>query len=667
MKAKDWQYAGEGGKHALFSFRATADGEKFSWLIGRLLRLEKKLLAVAHYQEDTQTNDQADSFSNLSPLHNEDDQKEESTDIQFLRKIVKPRLEQYFDLPDTLPLSWSFLKELREITLNRQPCPIPKSRLKSWAVNNSQDSKNKLPLVTGALLWDYRCNLPRIGRQMMPGSEERPKCCSLNIEIKPKAGYLPVSPLVDPNHTAKYYWSRFVLLQELDRLGYEDQVQRGWRKSSSSSSHSREKDSRGQAQLLVSTSASVLSGAISTYDPLDLFSMDYERIQRAVTSLWNCPQNNFKLWLSDPCSREEPLLMVADEHYSNGTDLFDIKQQQQRQHNLLQSFFSILGSPNDIPLGKHFTANDGSSQDQLVISNLLAQVLWSDHGFMTKLQQFQQLDMLDGDGAVLMYQRLVDLCGGSHQEAQRMLDQGLPFKGQAMDATGGRKDVFSEAKISALLQWSPLEFPKESDCCTAFVALCQELGRFAGAMKSAQVEASTRNENVDRLIEEEHETSRSFCIQQIASIESKEACVYLLQNWLLSLGFCDVSFFVTMQVLPTETVGCLSTVASEKSKHFHHNSMSNISTTVMHRRQQNQKEPGIVLMQFHQPTQSPAVTTAGSPSSTDPGKIIQTIPIQYEIKGIDCDKKPAKKLESRYAKEKAFQYLKARNAHSTNN
>ena len=655
MKATDWQYAGEGGKHALFSFRAAADGEKSPWFIGRLLRLEKTLLAEAPHKEDVTTNnDPADSGSNHLPIHNEDDQKERIKDFRFLRQIVKPQLEQYFDLPDTLPLSWSFLKELREITLNRQPCPIPKSRLKSWTAKDSHERKNKLPL--GALLWDYRSNLPEAGSQMQPGSEETPRCCSLSVEIKPKAGYLPVSPLVDPNHTVKYYRSRFVLLQELDRLGYQDQVPRGWRASSSkshsnhsSNSFSDPKETKGQVP--VSTSASVVNSTISTYDPLDLFSMDYERIQRAVTAMWNCPQNNFKLWLSDASSHEMPLLVVADEHYNSGTDLLGMKQQKQRQDTILQRLFSSLGSSSDIPVGKHFAAKDGSSEFQLLISNLLAQILSSEHGLMTQLRQFQQLDVLDGDGAVFVYQRLVELCGGSHREAQRMMDQDLPFMGQTTDAKGGSNNIFSETKIAAL-QWSPLEFPKECACCPAFVALCQELGRFAVAMQRAQQEAVTRKENIDRMLEEEHETSHSFCILQIASIKSKEACMYLLRNWLLSLGFCDVSFFVTMQVLPIDKM-------CDRRKSVHQCSFGN-TATVIQQRQQNPEEPGVVFLKLPQPLLSPTMTATGSTSSTDPGKSIQTIPIQYEIKVIDCDRKPSKKLESRYAKEKAFQYLDAR-------
>ena len=44
------------------------------------------------------------------------------------------------------------------------------------------------------------------------------------------------------------------------------------------------------------------------------------------------------------------------------------------------------------------------------------------------------------------------------------------------------------------------------------------------------------------------DSSHELCVQLVDQL-SQEGCIYLLQNWLLSLAMCDVSFFVTFQCL----------------------------------------------------------------------------------------------------------------------
>ena len=170
-------------------------------------------------------------------------------------------------------------------------------------------------------------------------------------------------------------------------------------------------------------------------------------------------------------------------------------------------------------------------------------------------------------------------------------------------------------------------------------------------MKRARKEEADNNSKlVDRLLQEDYETSRSFCMQQIASINSKEACVYLLQNWLLSLVFCDVSFFVSMQVLPSAEVVRTATASSLEEIESCQYCYTTDTSTVIHRRQQDDGYPGIVYLQLHEPRQS-------SSESSGKGEIIQKIAIQYLVKVIDCDRKPSKKVEIRHTKEKVFQYL----------
>ena len=650
MNVADWQYAGEGGKHALFSYRPTAGQVHTPWL-GKLLRLVKKDLALALSvvlaadAPNTGTNELTDppAPKNPPPRHHQ-----ESESLQFMRHFVKPQLEQYLDLPESIILSWSFLNELREATVNSRPCPIPVSRLTSWigiplssphekSIENDS-TVSKVPV--GMLIWDYRS----FSRERSLQTSASPIYPCLSIEIKPKAGYLAVSPLVDPEHRVKYFQSRFVLLQELDREGYADQVQRGWKSGSVLGP-----ENTDQQSITAPTN-------ISSYDPMDLFSVNCNRIKGALESLWTCPQNNFKLWYTPvvssranacPLVYKDSILLRADGQY------FVTPPNNEHHQQALRSFFSSFASTQDMPDGDDVMKGGAPKE---ILMNLLTAVLWSERTLMDKLRQFQQLDVLDADGAVLVYQRLVDLCEGSHKEAQRKLDQY-----SCSPVICNHQKIEESARGSALgkaLQWSPLEFPKESACCPAFVALCQELDRFAGvvgeAQKSGEFSSNAHNsQGLDKVLSEEHQASRLFSIQQTSSIKSKEACVYLLQNWLLSSIFCDVSFFVTIQELPMGTLHEVPPPDPSVDNPTKYCPVTNISTMV--HQQQAQDKPGIILLQLHQKQSLEEARESGGE-----GEIIQTIPIQYEMKVIDCDRKPSTKLEARHKKEKIFTFLNAR-------
>ena len=90
MKASDWHYQGEGGKHAVFCHQKTK----------KLLRVEKKLLVAAAAEQPELTNEKTMS-SSVDPLY-------------YIREMVHRRLDAYTDLPDLVTMTRAFCSELRD-------------------------------------------------------------------------------------------------------------------------------------------------------------------------------------------------------------------------------------------------------------------------------------------------------------------------------------------------------------------------------------------------------------------------------------------------------------------------------------------------------------------------------------------------------------------------
>ncbi|TPX64059.1 inositol-pentakisphosphate 2-kinase [Spizellomyces sp. 'palustris'] len=92
----------------------------------------------------------------------------------------------------------------------------------------------------------------------LESGESSPKVIA--VEIKPKWGFLPVSPVINPAHSVKYTTCRYCMHQHWKGRKYEDHLQ-------------------------------------SSFCPLDLYSKDTERIKTSLKSLLRSPQNNLKLFV----------------------------------------------------------------------------------------------------------------------------------------------------------------------------------------------------------------------------------------------------------------------------------------------------------------------------------------------------------------------------------
>ena len=250
MDTSQWEYIGEGGKHAIFAFHCpreenSEEEEKYheKMFHGKLLRISKSDIRQSYKMMKQYDQKQLDS--------NDSNNDENSiASLFYIRNIIQPYFDQFVDVPQIIKLEWSFIYHLAKQTLQLSSEQssitssrrrIPASRKKDWIILDDDgvdidvsSSFSTIKLPEAMLIMDYR-------------TITSPSSPCINIEIKPKAGYLSISPLVDPLHRIKYTTTRFQLLQTLHENGYWS---KGWTSSTNNNNN----------------------GKKSEYDPLDLFS-----------------------------------------------------------------------------------------------------------------------------------------------------------------------------------------------------------------------------------------------------------------------------------------------------------------------------------------------------------------------------------------------------------
>lgn len=444
----------EGGEHAIFEETMSSSRSPH-----QLLRIKIKDLAIS---------DQIVSFLETEGVDDDMREANGAKSNSYISKIIAPLLAPYVDVPVIIQLDWSFLKMIKRQAIQRG-C-IPNARRSNWYLQsipqrNDICSSNFVKHVYVQLLPDYR-SLPVTPSDscyaLVPST-------ALSVELKPKAGYIAFSPLVQPKNRIKYQHSRYVLKQRLYQL--EDQeIRSGW--------------SSGQVQQ-------------STFDPVDLYSGNAERIQKAVRELFRCPQNNLRVTFNS-----QLLLSKGKDGspaYSDNAEL------------LCKEILS-----NWIP-------GDGVNFRSAVEENICAWLVtvFQKEDVFQRLKRLQKLDIVDADGAILLYSRLVDLCEGSHEEAQSLLDNVV---------------TCTENDGTSPLESSPFSWPLGSDD-DLLRRLCREVKSFERILLETTPELPSED-----ILDRHHEEM----MKMISALNVSE-CQHLLWNWLLSLTLNDVSMFVTFQ------------------------------------------------------------------------------------------------------------------------
>jgi inositol-pentakisphosphate 2-kinase len=308
----------------------------------------------------------------------------------------------------------------------------------------------------------------------------------------------------------------------------------------------------------------------SNYSPLDLFSGDLSRIQSALKDLSNNMQNNFRV-------------------FHNGTQIFgeDIMPSDEESKAILDELFPQC--TNNLDAINNIRLLD-------LIAGIIAKVLHREE-LLRNLLSMQLLDAIDADGAIKVYERLVHLCDGSNSKAEELLDKAmLCVQSDGVEQRSKKPLLLHENNLTAT---SPYDLPN----CASLHILLEEINKFQPHHPDTDVNAF-----------------HARCIQMVGQL-SQEGCIYLLQNWLLSLTMCDVSFFVTFQChLLTDDTQC----PTEELQSIDH---------------------GGIMRYYEKEGQEQRVSNG-----------THTM-IHYEVKVVDCDAKPAKKLRKRKEVEDKFQFI----------
>jgi hypothetical protein len=214
----------------------------------------------------------------------------------------------------------------------------------------------------------------------------------------------------------------------------------------------------------------ILHGHSSNYNPLDLFSQSIPRVQSAIQELLDQPRNNFRLWL--------------------GTSLYTDTPQ-----NAVSEF--IRGSTKE------------------VIPMILAFILSTESEFLRQVQNLQKLDVVDSDGAVLIYERLVyHWMDGSHLHAERLVDfcsdQALESGTNNTESSTPQLHCRLEACPPALVQ----NIQGTSEVLNKYLDLVTELER--------KLENDVNTTSIDRI----HNKAIAMVNQM-----NQQDCVLLLHLW----------------------------------------------------------------------------------------------------------------------------------------
>ena len=623
LNPSDWYYIGEGAKHALFCYVGGSNDDDDSTpnslsnscdnrFLGRLLRLRKDILTTASLWEDDSSDCNVPTTRmGASYLEEEEEGKDDS--VFYIRNFVVKCLPPiYIDIPEKINVEWSFLKGLYNQTIASGR--IPKARRKDWVVTNTSKTQElffpKSTTCSSMLINDLR----RIHRHrqastsiiQQPNSNSKEEYgCSITIEIKPKAGYLPFSPLVDPNHKCKYEQSRFLLLQRLFGQGYD--VKKGW--------------------VASDASKSIES---SQYDPLDFFSQEPSRMRKAIDALFRCPQNNLKASFNDRLIFGHGMPRDHDDDGSSEC-IMSNKILAKCLHSDPEKKDSSSHS-SAVPSWTTMLLQQVLTDTLIVIFSFSSNKDENESSLLRELLNAQSLDIIDADGAILVYNRLVEeFHNGSNKAAESAIDgYAAARRTRVIDPDGSRTS--SSTTSIKLMRKTPFDTSYLSNNLEEF---CKEIAKFDAGNAAGEVPQPER-----------YDESRTRTVELMNTL-TEEDCYFLLVNWLFSLAMCDTSIFVTLQLVSSLQA---KEESNDESVHCEQKHESNPSTTP-----EEQPRPVRVVVDRNIDKHS------GGPGrlrwSPSPASGRSDVSFLYEVKMVDLDRKPASKLRKRQERESLFQFL----------
>lgn len=224
---------------------------------------------------------------------------------------------------------------------------------------------------------------------------------------------------------------------------------------------------------------------LSDYNPLDIFSGHPVRIKTALCTLLMNPQNNFRLSLNSKhiygWDKQDVQSLFDSLQESSFWECAD--RQEGQESDVLRTPLEVLGQ-----LGSIFDA--------------LAAVL-SEEPVLRRLHDMQRLDMLDSEGAAVVYARLVEVVGSADR---------------AME-------LFEQVMLSS----TDLEMSVQPGAVGELASIVQ-------ALHALRI--------TSHMSEEEHRV-RLAQAHEVISQATSEQCLHLMKMWMLALIAKDASVMVT--------------------------------------------------------------------------------------------------------------------------
>mmetsp|Transcript_39518 Transcript_39518/g.95493 ORF Transcript_39518/g.95493 Transcript_39518/m.95493 type:complete len:707 (-) Transcript_39518:52-2172(-) len=517
----------------------------------------------------------------------------------YSRHIVAPYLVKYIDVTEPVELSRNFLASLYDNAMASGK--IPPSRLKDWTlVELSKEDVEPLRTTgIGTFVKAYRSSLivsldqHRDPRYHVPFA----------IEFKPKAGYLALTPFVLPQRRhLKYKQSRFVSLQQLQQRGLWT---KGWSATSSASmasastSEATTNNSRIRTATTTCCDETNDTGPIrmSLYDPVKVFQHVVSDAQKVTTTLpsrrlseplqphgeddgiettsaaipsVSCLEETISCLLDNPQNNLRCFVGDVD-ILSEGEENASLTSKRQL---LLDSIFGSSTSSSDedtheksIPHNNEDKTKRQKPQNSLndLLQEILVHVFTSHDGvdLLSRIHKWQSdLDIIDVDGALLVYDRLVELLKQQHQDgkddvhirAQHLVD--CITEADLKKIIDGGLEFDDHSDYPSFLSASPFNF----DFCrvkgsTLVCDLFDEVQGFQNLVSESYP---------DLPAEDVLDSAHQKCLDIVGNLNI-EGCRFLLQNWLLSLMMCDISIFILLQSTVPPTAADLSSNMKKNS------------------------------------------------------------------------------------------------------
>ena len=394
MEVSDWSYLAEGGKHVVFGYHGTSEIYEC-----RVLRVVKSFFHVACASGPTGDMEVEPPAASASTV--------------FLEKVIQPLLgPSYSDLPDEVPVTRDFMRELYQQTLDSGV--IPEKRMANWQIPESQDDQEPVPpiffitmLIDNSKIKSRMTNKP------------------LSVEIKPKAGFVSCSPLIKPKHRIRLQHTKFEIKQQKMARG---SLIAPWI-NSGDAEHEKMR---------------------SFYDPIDLFSRQKERVERSIGDLTDNMANNLRFWYEGEMifgySLEGPDNQVSNDVINN---IFPYCRETISSDELQDLHDCIL---------------DGTKP---IVRNILVHDI-----FLDNLKRSQHLDVISDDGAEEIYKHFVSLFDGSMDDAEAFLDQYVVnFESKSSTQTTSVPAIFAHSPYQF-----PMESSAVTALCDQIISFREVVG-----------------------------------------------------------------------------------------------------------------------------------------------------------------------------------------------